>query len=508
MEIEKIVTALSFEKIEDDMFADFFSQSAIQKVFSVEEKRPQELPKDYLWYLENYGCRTAINHGYMVQVDVDTAYVVLFEGLNSPQDVMQNYRYQTCTGPYAYRRKEEPNILLPSKFLPIYTASDDKMLVMDFVDDIGAIWQFPSKEDCKNYGLDYQPVFLAKSLTAFLLLLKPATIWASDFNKELVMQGYKEVANYAGVWKKNALTNTEFLYQLIEEHEKTIADSCSEFKNEHEFLAALIADVSAIEIKGTRAAYLMNIIYPQPSRVNNLAALKILIQRSRNQPDLDKDRSNPTISKLEPFITTGTAEVKGRTIDKNLNYYKARVSSTISGLIAHEDFIFYKCPEKQLFSFVRRTKIAMDNFEIKEVATFAYNYSWSSTEAVEVSWVPVPAMLHLAVSEAAFTELYFDFIRKVIKDITLKSKFEQLVFDHYQKNDFPEYLEMSDSDKDFFGDGYPKLNVPSDIWKLIKDFFDIRFLGNQKMQLDFDYAPDDEHGLTVMINNGSWSIKK
>ncbi len=141
MDIKKITSSLSFESLEEDMFAEVFAEAAIEKAFNFEETLPnavKKLPKDYLWYLENYGCRTVKNLGYLVSLNADTAYIVLFMGLNDPTKVAHNYRYQTCTGSYAYR-KNETGYQLPPNFLPIFSESNDKMLVMDFMDEVGSI---------------------------------------------------------------------------------------------------------------------------------------------------------------------------------------------------------------------------------------------------------------------------------------------------------------------------------------------------------------------------------
>ena len=48
--------------------------------------------------------------------------------------------------------------------------------------------------------------------------------------------------------------------------------------------------------------------------------------------------------------------------------------------------------------------------------------------------------------------------------------------------------------------------MPSKIWKLLGKELDIYFVDNKTFHLQFEYLPDDEHGLTVMVTNDKLKI--
>ncbi|GEM_PF-4430044 len=257
MEIEKIVKAINFDPLDDDMFGETFTKKQIIKGFSYESIIPDPikiLPETYVWYLENYGSRTVRNMEFQVHIDDNTMYVVSFDGLVAPQSTWQQYRYQTCTGSYDYRLEdiEANDFILDQKFLPITNESQGKMLVMDIKEDLGSIWQFPSEEDCKTYDLVYQPSFVAKNLTEFLKLLKPIY----SFKNTLTEKGYKEIEECSNVWKKNIQTAKELFYNCIDEYEKDSSPNFKEFKNVHEFLNTLASNPEKITINEPRAVEL------------------------------------------------------------------------------------------------------------------------------------------------------------------------------------------------------------------------------------------------------------
>lgn len=60
---------------------------------------------------------------------------------------------------------------------------------------------------------------------------------------------------------------------------------------------------------------------------------------------------------------------------------------------------------------------------------------------------------------------------------------------------------MSKTDKEFFEACYPKVSASNEIWKVLDEEFDIHFIAYQTFDLQFEYNPDAEHGLSVAIKN-------
>jgi len=495
MNIEKIVKALNFDDIDDDMFAEFFDKKQIEKDFSFEDailNAFEVLPKDYLWYLKNYGCRTVRNMEFKVQIDDNTVSVVPFEGLTSPSNATLKYRYHTCTGSYKYRFEDENIKPLADKYLPITSENDDKVTVLDFKEKVGSIWQFPSKVDCEKYNLEYVPSFVAESFTDFLVLIKPSHWSNSYFKKALLNEGYKETEEYSGLYKKKIKTARELFYKKLNIYKKNNAPSFTEFKNLEEFIIQLSADASHIIRNDSRAVELFHV---NNFKVNNLT-FEDEIKRIQNfKSKLTIKRQQPTTSALK-HLTNNPYR-----IGSDHHFYKTTVKSTINGMQSEEDFVLYKNPETQLLSFVKIIDFRIEDLKIKDLGTFEYDSYWSSKKAKKTKWSKIPAKIHLQEDTDNFTEDYFDFIRKTINDESLKEKLETFLYEHYQKNDYAEFLEMSPTDVDYFEGNYPKVTAPSKIWKALGETFDIYFINNKTFKLQFEYTPDDEHGLSLTVVN-------
>ena len=501
MNRKKIAKTLKFENLDDDMFGEIFSEKQIKKDFLFEDTilNPLEtLPKDYIWYLENYGSRTLRNMEYQVQVDKDSTYIVAFDGLAAPSSAAQKFRYHTCTGSYAYRLKEDDVYILDAKFLPITSENDGKMLVLNIKDNVESIWQFPSKEDCLKYDLNYEPSLVADNLSSFLTLLKPSQ-WSSFFKETLLKQGYKETEELSNIWKKNILSAKEQFYNSLEEYEKNHTLNYTEFKDVNEFLTLLNTEPESITFNEPRA---VELLYLNNFKTNSALEVEENIKKIRKlKSNLNIKRLSSIIKPLEQFTNNSHGY-----LGTDHNFQKTTLKSTINGLQSEEDFVFYQNPNTQLLSFVKRAEIRIEDIKIEGIATFEYDTTWSSKKAQNIKWSKIPATLYLNPSAEDFTEEYYDFIRQTINQTSIKEELEQLIFDHYQKNDYPEFLEMSETDKEFFEDCYPNVSSPNEIWKILGVEFDIRFINHTTYDLLFEYGPDDEHGLTVNCTNGKFQI--
>lgn len=504
MNIKIIAKSLNFENLDDDMFAETFSKKQIKKDFLYEDAiaNPLEnLPEDYIWYLENYGCRTLRNMEYQVQIDKETTYIAAFEGLVAPSGACQKYRYHTCTGSYAYRLEDDEVYTLESKFLPISSENDGKMLVVDIQEKVGSIWQFPSKEDCSKHELNYQPSFVAASFTSFLTLVKLSQ-WSSYFKETLVQQGYKETEEVSNIWKKNILTAKELFYNCLDEYEKKKTLNFIEFKDISEFLKLLNTEPKFLTINEPRAVELFYLSFESNWKANTAIELEENIKKIQKlKSNLNIKREKCTVEILEQHTNTSKAY-----IGTDHHFQKTTLKSIINGLQSEEDFVFYKNPNTQLLSLVKRVEIRIEDMRIKGIGTFEYDDSWSSKKTIKTKWSKIPATIYLNPLVEDFIEEYYAFIRQTINDATFKEKIEQFIFDHYQKNDYPAFDDMSKTDKDFFEASYPKISTPNEIWKVLGDEFDIRFIDNQTFVLLFEYGPDDEHGLTITFVNGKFQI--
>jgi hypothetical protein len=496
-EIQKIIKNITFDAIEDPEYDLFTEQQVVEALIyeNAVANAKDILPEDYKWYMANRGETTAREVEYQVQIDSDTSLVYAFDRLVSPESACQQYRYQTCTGSYMYRLKDisENDFILDVKFLPISSESQGEMLVMDIKDDIGSIYQFPSEEVCKTHDLAYQPSLVAKSLSEFLKELKPLY----TFRQLLKEKNYKEIVEYSGIWKKNAVTDKELFYNCIEEYEKQIAPDFIKFKDVNEFLNVLVNNLEKITINEPRAVELFYLSFGGNWKAKNTTELEVNIQKIQNlKSDLDKKRENYTIETLEKHTSTGYSS-----IGTDHNFYKTILESTIHGLVCKETFVFYKHPDTQMLSFVKRVKIEIEDMKIKGIDTFEYDFTWSSKTAKKTKWSEIPATIYLNRYKEDFTENYFEFIRQTINDASIKEKLEQFIFDRYQKHDYPGFLDMNKADKSYFEDSYPKVSSPNKIWKLLGEEFDIHFVDEKTYDLQFEYLPDDEHGLKITVTN-------
>ena len=497
MEITKLIKALNFDDLDDDMFAETFSEEQIVKDFSYEDTIPNALeilPKDYIWYLKNYGSRTVRTMEYRVNVDRDTSYIVPFQGLVEPQNACQQYRYQTCTGSYNFRLEDDVYVL-DTKFLPITLEDEGKMLVLDFKDKVGTVWQFPSLLDCHTHGLAYQPSLVAGNFTEFLSFLKPSQ-WSSYFKDTLLQQGYQETDKISNVWKKNIRTAEEIFYAVLKNYENNTKTNYIEFKNENDFLTTLIEEPEKITINEPRAVELFYLSFNW--NVKNETDLKESIQKIQKLKSiLARKREYCKLSPLEQHTNTGFS-----TIGTNHNFYKTILNSTMNGLQCKETFVLYKNPTTQYLSFIKRIQIEKEDLKLKGIGTFEFDYSWSSKRKKKTKWSEIPATIYLNQFEEDFIEDYINFIKQTINDNAFKEKLEQFIFDHYHKNYYSEFLAMTDNAKEYFEDGYPKIKSPSEIWQLLGDEFDMHFIDNQTVEIQFQYLPDNEHGLALNVTNG------
>ncbi|GEM_PF-4756731 len=218
--------------------------------------------------------------------------------------------------------------------------------------------------------------------------------------------------------------------------------------------------------------------------------------------NLNKKRENYSIKKLKQHTSTGYSSIG---IDHN--FYKAIVKSTIHGLACKETFVFYKNPDTKMLSFVKRVNIEIEDLKIKGIGTFEYDFSWSSKKNKKIKWSKIPATIYLNRYEEDFTEDYFNFIRQTINNTSFKEKLEHYIFNHYQKHDYTEYLEMDAADKEEWEDAYPLIKIPRDIWKVLGEEFDIHFIDNQTFDLQFEYGPDPEHGISLIVESGELKVE-
>ena len=504
IDLEKIVKTLNFDDFDDDMFAELFTEEQIKKAFSYEniDTNPlKTLPEDYLWYLQNYGCRTIRTMEHKVQIDKNTHYIVSFDGLVAPEKAWQQYRYHTCMGSYSYRLEDNESEVLDRKFLPITNENKGEMLVMDIKEDIGSIWQFPSKEDCRKYDLIYQPSFVATSFTEFLKLVKPS-YGASAFKDKFIQKGFYEITKLSGVWKDNVPTESEIFHQVLTSYETSHTPNYTEFKDEKEFLQALVNYPDKIILNWARTVELFYVSFGGNWKIKTSKDLEENIEKTQKlKSHIENKRVNYSIQSLKKHTHTGY-----NVITATHSFYETIVESKIHGLTCKEKFVLYKNPDTQLFSLVKRVHIEMEDLKIKGIGTFEYDFSWSSKRTKKMKWSKIPATIYLNRYQEDFTEGYFEFIKRTINDVSFKEKLEEAIFNRYQKIDYPEFLAMSKEDQDFFEEGYPRVKTPSEIWKLLGDEFDIHFVDNNRFDLQFEYLPDDEHGLNITVSKGKLII--
>ncbi len=497
MEITKIVKNLNFDNLDDDMFAETFSEAQITKDFAYEDAIPNALdalPKDYIWYLKNYGSRAVNAMEYRVNIDEDTSYIVPFQGFVEPQEACQQYRYKTCMGSYNYRLEDDVYVL-DTKFLPITLEDKGKMLVLDFKDKIGTVWQFPALLDCHTHGLAYQPSLVAGNFTEFLSLIKPSQ-WSSFFKDTLLQQGYQETDKISNVWKKNIRTAEEIFYAVLKNYENNTETNYIEFKNENIFLKTLLEEPEKITINEPRAVELFYLSFNWNVK-NEIDFKESILKIRKLKSVLTRKREQGKLTPLEQHTNTGFS-----TIGTAHNFYKMILTSTMNGLQCKETFVLYKNPATQHLSFVKRIQIEKEDLKLKGIGTFEFDVLWYSKRKKKTKWSEIPATIYLNQSEENFTEDYINFIKQTINDSSFKDKLEKFIFDYYQINDYSEFLAMLEPAQDYFEDDYPKVKSPAQIWQLLGDEFDIHFIDKQTVEMRFQYLPDDAHGLTINITNG------
>jgi len=494
-DIAKVIKSIEFDEVEDA-----YSENEIFDALQYENEIPnakEVLPKDYLWYLGNLGDTTVRNVEYEVQIDSNTCLVLSFSGLTYPQEACNQYRYYTCTGSYDYRLDEPTlNFVLDKKFLPISFENQGEILLMDIKENIGSIWQLASKDSCNEHQLEYGPIFVANSLTEFLNILQPI----DSFKESLLAKGFKEIDEFSRVWKKNVLTNEELFYQCLSDYEMNTKMDFTQFTNPEEFLKVLIENPGSIKINEPRAVELFHLSFVWKAK-NRGEFLDNIEKVRKLKSNLLKKRKNYKLKKLKQYTNTGYSS-----IGTNHNFYRLFLESSMNDLQCKETFVFYKDSDTQLLSLVKRVKIEIEDLIIKGIGTFEYDFSWSSKNPINTNWSKIPATIYLTRYQEDFTENYYAFIRQTISDSSFKETLEQFIFDHYQKHDYLEFLAMGKADKDYFEDSYPKVSLPSNIWKVLGEEFDIHFIDDQCFDLQFEYLPDDEHGLAITVTNGKLKI--
>lgn len=495
MNIESLTKELNFDAIADDMFAETFTLKQIKKDFSYEgtlAKPLETLPEDYVWYLENYGSRTIRNMEYRVDINDDTCSLKPFHGCESPLTAVVRYQRDTGTGSYS-SYYDEGDFILDQKFLPFAILEEKgQILVLDFKEKIGSIWQFPSLDDCKKFDLEYVPSFVASSFTAFLGLLKP--IYSSENN--LVKAGYKEAESSSNLWRKNALTFAEIFYQVLADFESNTPTNYLEFKNKKDFLNTLIEQPEMVTVNEARAVEFFYLSYNW--KVKNIADFKENIQRIEKQKaKLTSIRENCKLSNLKQLTHTDSGY-----IGTEHNFFETKLKCLMGGVSCEETFVLYNNPNTKQLSFIKRLRIEKDDLKLNGIGTFSFDYNWKSKRKSKIVWSEISAMLYLSEFEENFTDDYVVFIKKTMNDISFKDTIEQFVFDRYQTIDYPEFLAQDKQTRDEWREAHPDVKTAAEIWQILEGELDIHFIDSQTFDVQFSYSPDPEHGLCLTVKNG------